>query len=163
MLETPLPISAWQPRALIVPSLKDMSNPVKWNYLVDKVIYVRTGPKNISLIAGSVIERAQSLLQNSPLPDLQWLCCTSKVCSHIKMLKRRKQTDSASLTTGKLFLVWDSLIFITQGFLDCSLLRVFFLAQSRLFVAVGWFVDHLKVKEVKTRRNTLNNKFLKFK
>lgn len=42
---------------------------------MQKVIYVCTGPKNISLIAGLVIERPQSLPPSSqaPSPALPWL------------------------------------------------------------------------------------------
>lgn len=107
-LETPRPpMSVCRPRPLILPSLKDMSNSVRWNYLAPKVIYACTGPKNISLIAGLVIERAQSLLQHSqaPSPGLPRLDCASKVRGRIKMLKSRKRADPASSAAGKLFLV----------------------------------------------------------
>lgn len=51
-----------------MPSLKDMSNSVEWNYLAQRVIYVCMGPKNISLIADLETEGAQSLPPNSPAP-----------------------------------------------------------------------------------------------
>lgn len=51
-----------------------------------------------------------------PVPSRTWVYCAAPVCGRIKIEKSRKRADPASSAAAKLLLVWDSLIFITQGF-----------------------------------------------